>query len=369
MSYDDREADATLLAGSDIAASHDEPVTHSLSFTVAGGGLHRVTIGPQQMVIGRSRPADLVIESSKISRQHCALQAVSGSLVVTDLGSTNGTFVDGHRITASTSLAHGASLTVGGQALTYERLTGRGLSASQASERDLQNASAYVQMLLPKPLKSQSVQADWLFMPCARLGGSGFGYRFLSPTLFCGFLVEVAGQGTQTAMHAVAVMNLMRQPTISGVDLTQPDQVLAGLARSFVAEQNGGLFFSACYFTYDLEAATLRYAAAGRSPAYVADPTHGIATVLTATGGPIGLRVDEPAAVATCRVAPGMRLVLASDEVCDRLRLGATDHMYALAIAPSEPNIPEPLRVHQAVRHLAGESVFDEDFVALVFTF
>lgn len=369
MSYEEPEADATLLAGSDFSAGVDDGVTHVISFTLAGRGSQRVTMGEGRMVIGRSRPADLVIESSKVSRQHCALQVIAGSLILTDLGSTNGTFIDGQRIAKPTPLTHGASVTIGGQTLTCERLTQRDLSAVQASEHDLQNASAYVQMLLPKPLVSEQVQASWLFMPCAQLGGSGFGYRFLSPTLFCGFLIEVAGRGTQTAMHAVAIMNLMRQPSVSGVDLGQPDQVLAGLARTFLAEQNGGLFFSACYFTYDLATRTLQYAAAGRTPAYLADPANGVATVLTATGGPIGLRVDEPARVVTCQVKPGMRLVLVGDELCDRLRLGAVDHMYALAVAPSQPNIPDPLRLHQAARELTGESVFDEDFVALVFTF
>ena len=368
MTYEDQEVDATLLAGGDAGADPVEQVTHLLSFSTATLGVQRMTIGEAKVVIGRARPADLVVESSKVSRQHCTVQVVKGMLTLADLGSTNGTFVDGRRIAKPARLNHGAVITVGGETLTYERLSERDVAAAQAAERDLQSASSYVQMLLPKPLVTEGVQADWLFMPCAQLGGSGFGYRFLTPSLFCGFMIEVAGRGTQTAMHSVAVMNLLRQAAIAGVDFTRPDSVLAGLSRAFPTEQNGGLFFSACYFTFDLDSRTIRYAAAGRSPAYLADPALGAATTFESSGGPIGLRADETAAVTTCQVKPGMRMVLVSDGVCERLQTGSIDHMHALVVAPSEPTIPEPLRLHQTVRELTGEAVFDEDFVALVFT-
>ncbi len=369
MTYEDAEVDATLLAGGDTVPDAVEAVTHVIAFDTAASGPQRVTVEEQRLVIGRSRPADLIVESSKVSRQHCAVQVVRGALTLTDLGSTNGTFVDGKRINKPVRLNHGAAITLGGETLTYERLTGRDVAAAQATERDLQSASSYVQMLLPKPLVTEDVQANWLFMPCTQLGGSGFGYRFLTPTLFSGFLVEVAGRGTQTAMHSVAIMNLMRQPTVSGMDFTRPDSVLAGLSRAFPTEQNGGLFFTACYFTFDLGTRTIAYAASGRTPAYLVDPAPGTATALHASGGPIGLRADETAAVTTRTAQPGARLVLISDGVCEQLQLGEVDHMQAMMVAPAEPGIPEPLRLHQAVRQLRGEAVFDEDFVALVFTF
>lgn len=50
-------------------------------------------------VIGRSREADLTVAHPMISRQHCELFDADGLLMVRDLGSLNGTFVEGRQIT------------------------------------------------------------------------------------------------------------------------------------------------------------------------------------------------------------------------------------------------------------------------------
>ena len=44
--------------------------------------------------IGRSRQAKLTIGHARVSRQHCQLVERNGFVVVKDLGSLNGTFVD-----------------------------------------------------------------------------------------------------------------------------------------------------------------------------------------------------------------------------------------------------------------------------------
>jgi pSer/pThr/pTyr-binding forkhead associated (FHA) protein len=49
------------------------------------------------LVIGRGRGADLVIHEPTISRAHAAVGFRDGGFFVQDLGSTNGTFVNGSR--------------------------------------------------------------------------------------------------------------------------------------------------------------------------------------------------------------------------------------------------------------------------------
>ena len=63
--------------------------------------------------IGRANGADFILDEALVSRLHCRVQVnVSGDLDVTDLGSTNGTFVNGTRITTA-RLVPGDRLTVG----------------------------------------------------------------------------------------------------------------------------------------------------------------------------------------------------------------------------------------------------------------
>ena len=50
------------------------------------------------VVLGRDPDADVRLRDAKISRRHCEINRLDGELVVRDLGSTNGTFVNGIRI-------------------------------------------------------------------------------------------------------------------------------------------------------------------------------------------------------------------------------------------------------------------------------
>jgi pSer/pThr/pTyr-binding forkhead associated (FHA) protein len=50
------------------------------------------------MRIGRSRECDVFVETREISRQHARLEVSAQGVQVEDLGSTNGTFVNGKRV-------------------------------------------------------------------------------------------------------------------------------------------------------------------------------------------------------------------------------------------------------------------------------
>ena len=71
-------------------------------------------------VIGRSRNATLKIKSAQISRSHCEIDQFEGELTVRDLDSSNGTFVNGHRIDDVTFLSPGDELRVGPLTLRAE---------------------------------------------------------------------------------------------------------------------------------------------------------------------------------------------------------------------------------------------------------
>src|SRR6516165_6811921 len=67
--------------------------------------------------LGRHDDCVIRIKSSQVSRRHCELLEAGGKLSVRDLGSSNGTFVNGKRITGQQTLKAGDELTVGGVTL------------------------------------------------------------------------------------------------------------------------------------------------------------------------------------------------------------------------------------------------------------
>ncbi len=72
-----------------------------------------------ELVIGREGVA-VTIEDSELSRRHAAVRPVMGGFEVEDLGSLNGTFVNGMRISAPTPVAGGDSIKVGQSVLELQ---------------------------------------------------------------------------------------------------------------------------------------------------------------------------------------------------------------------------------------------------------
>lgn len=64
-------------------------------------------------VLGRSGEADLVLDDPYASEFHMRLVAQADGMTLHDLGSTNGTYVNGRRVTAPTQLRRGDTIQVG----------------------------------------------------------------------------------------------------------------------------------------------------------------------------------------------------------------------------------------------------------------
>jgi hypothetical protein len=79
----------------------------------------RVQIGTEPLVIGRLPECGVVLADSNVSRRHAELRRAGDSVVLTDLGSTNGTRVNGAPIRERT-LASGDEVSVGSTRLIFE---------------------------------------------------------------------------------------------------------------------------------------------------------------------------------------------------------------------------------------------------------
>ena len=86
---------------------------------VSGPAAGRTVEVEEEVVIGRE-DSDLEIDDVELSRRHVVFRRHASRLQVEDLGSTNGTFVDGNRIAEPTLLGGGAEIKIGTTTLVVE---------------------------------------------------------------------------------------------------------------------------------------------------------------------------------------------------------------------------------------------------------
>jgi S1-C subfamily serine protease len=90
-----------------------------MRFTLTGpSGAKAVELTSGEITIGREVDCDLVLDDEKVSRHHVKLTvAADGTVELADLGSTNGTIVNGSRVTAAVVLRGGEEVRLGAHVL------------------------------------------------------------------------------------------------------------------------------------------------------------------------------------------------------------------------------------------------------------
>jgi hypothetical protein len=78
----------------------------------------RIPLTRAVTVLGRAGDVDVPLDDAGVSRRHAEVHVTDGRYRVVDLGSTNGTFVDGERITTG-ELRDGSTITVGRSRLVF----------------------------------------------------------------------------------------------------------------------------------------------------------------------------------------------------------------------------------------------------------
>jgi hypothetical protein len=89
--------------------------TATLTMTRGPGAGRRFDIGAAAVTIGRDAQCDVLVEGTWVSRQHARIAWTGTDYIVEDLGSTNGTFVNGERVGGPRALKSGDFLQLGEQ--------------------------------------------------------------------------------------------------------------------------------------------------------------------------------------------------------------------------------------------------------------
>jgi pSer/pThr/pTyr-binding forkhead associated (FHA) protein len=101
--------------------THVNEAVHFLLLIEPNVPPRRIAVPSLPATIGRTAPADIVLEGGTVSRRHCRLELAADRLLISDLGSTNGTFVNGIRLTSDRRLAPGDIVKIGETEMRFER--------------------------------------------------------------------------------------------------------------------------------------------------------------------------------------------------------------------------------------------------------
>ncbi len=80
----------------------------------------RMVVGPAGVTLGRSRQCDVVLSDPNVSREHAEIRPRGGSWVLSDLGSTNGSCINGRRIDRPEVVKPGDEIELGQSVIRFE---------------------------------------------------------------------------------------------------------------------------------------------------------------------------------------------------------------------------------------------------------
>jgi predicted component of type VI protein secretion system len=113
-----------------------KPVSGILGILQPVGGGDPIPLTKPEMVVGRRPGCDIRLDYENISGKHCSLRFLNGLWMVRDLGSTNGTTVNGSQVASEQSLMPDEELGVAGHMFTVE-YDPAGPEAFLSSHKDL----------------------------------------------------------------------------------------------------------------------------------------------------------------------------------------------------------------------------------------
>lgn len=110
------------FCGTAAASGVDQPGSDPLVFRLAWGR-REVSLHAGENILGRVDEAAAWMDSPSVSRRHARIVITGNDALIEDLGSRNGTFVQGERVVGPRSLQDGDEIRLGSVVVTFRMLT------------------------------------------------------------------------------------------------------------------------------------------------------------------------------------------------------------------------------------------------------
>src|SRR3984885_9960686 len=95
-----------------------------------GGEQRRMVFNKPEVTIGRVQGNDIVLPKGNVSKRHARIVLKDGKFIIVDLKSTNGTYVNGRKITSPLVVKAGDKIYIGDFIITLEEPAGAGAAPS-----------------------------------------------------------------------------------------------------------------------------------------------------------------------------------------------------------------------------------------------
>src|SRR5512144_3167864 len=98
-----------------------------------GGEQKRLEFDKPEVTIGRVQGNDIILPKGNVSKRHSRIVLKDGKFIIVDLKSTNGTYVNGRKITSPLVVKGSDKIYIGDFILSIEELAGAGASDDSSS--------------------------------------------------------------------------------------------------------------------------------------------------------------------------------------------------------------------------------------------
>lgn len=366
MDFDKTIAAQRLNVGGGDAAHY----LFGISGPVAG---KRIELGDGPVILGRRPDATVQVDDPAVSGHHCRVILMLDQVIVEDLRSTNGTFLDEEQVDEPSVFPIGSLLQIGNCLFKHELRSRDEVRNEERLAGDLEKAAAYVKSLLPRPIETETITTHWRFIPSDKLGGDAFGYHWLDHDHFAVYLVDVCGHGTAPALHSVSVINVLRKRSLPDVDFTRPRSVLAALNEAYLMRDHANMYFTLWYGVFDRRSRTLAYASAGHPPALIVGTEGGGVEKLFTPNLSIGMLPEATFTDDSVELATPCNLYVYSDGAYEVVTTEGeewrVDEFLDMVSTGAGAPDGELDRIESSVRQMMQPDEFDDDFSLLVVHF